>query len=83
MDGKGGDINEAARSIRTLAEHLDQAHRRDAPSTGITRLTTTGSRTLTTVDKAVKNFDVNPSRIIWGGGSPATDDANKPKVKAR
>lgn len=59
VDGKGGEINEAAKSVR--------------------RMTDTGTRTLTTIDKAVKNFDKNPSRIIWGGGSSMDDDSNKKK----
>ena len=29
-------------------------------------------RTLATIDIAVKNFDRNPQRIIFGGGQPAT-----------
>jgi len=59
-DGKSGEINEAARAIRTLAENLDKRT----------------ARTLSTVDKAVKNFDANPSRIIWGG-SPPSDEKKK------
>ncbi len=81
LDGKGGEINEAARSIRTLAENLDK--RTAEIAVGINRLTRTGTHTLTTVDKAVRNFDANPTRVIWGGGTPATDDAQKAKAKAR
>jgi hypothetical protein len=33
-------------------------------------LTNSGTRTLNTIDKAAKNFDENPSRIIWGGAPP-------------
>lgn len=80
-DGKGGDINEAARSIKALAEHLDQ--RTAEITNGIARLTSTGTRTLNTFDKAVKNFDANPSRVIWGGSATTTDDANKARAKAR
>ena len=29
-------------------------------------------RTLNTIDTAVKNFDRNPTRVIFGGGTPAT-----------
>jgi phospholipid/cholesterol/gamma-HCH transport system substrate-binding protein len=75
VDGKGGDINEAARSIRTLAEHLDE--RTAEIAVGISKLTTSGARTLNTIDKAAKNFDANPSRIIWGGGAAAADDKKK------
>jgi phospholipid/cholesterol/gamma-HCH transport system substrate-binding protein len=74
-DGKGGDINEAARSIRTLADNLDK--RTAEITVGITRLTNSGTRTLSTIDKAAKHFDANPSRIIFGG--PPPDDDKKKK----
>jgi len=77
IDGQSGEINEAARSIRTLADNLDK--RTAEITVGINRLTRTGTHTLTTIDRAAKNFDANPSRIIWGGGSPATEDAKKKK----
>jgi phospholipid/cholesterol/gamma-HCH transport system substrate-binding protein len=67
-DGKKGDINEAARSIKTLAENLDK--RTDELTAYIGRLAKTGTRTLSTIDKAAKNFDANPSRLIWGGPPP-------------
>ena len=76
-DGKGGEINEAARSIRTLADNLDK---RSAEITlGISRFTNTGSRALSTIDKAAKNFDANPSRILWGGSAPSADDKKPTK----
>jgi phospholipid/cholesterol/gamma-HCH transport system substrate-binding protein len=74
-DGKSGDINEAARSIRTLAENLDK--RTAEIAVGISKLTNTGTRTLTTIDRAAKNFDANPSRIIWGGAPPVDDKKKK------
>ncbi len=67
-DGQGGDINAAARSIKALADNLDK--RTEALTADIARLARTGSRTLTTIDRAAKNFDENPSRIIWGGSPP-------------
>jgi phospholipid/cholesterol/gamma-HCH transport system substrate-binding protein len=67
-DGKGGDINEAARSIKTLADNLDK--RTDELTKYIGGLARTGTRTLSTIDKAAKNFDANPSRLIWGGSPP-------------
>jgi phospholipid/cholesterol/gamma-HCH transport system substrate-binding protein len=67
-DGKSGEINEAARSIKTLADNLDR--RAEELTVEISRLTKTGTRTLSTIDKAAKNFDANPSRIIWGGAPP-------------
>lgn len=78
QDGQSGEINEAARSIRTLADNLDK--RTADIAEGISRLTNTGTRTLRTIDKAAKNFDANPSRIIWGG-DPPTDDAKKRRMK--
>ena len=67
-DGKSGEINEAARSIRQLAENLDK--RTETLTTYIGQLARTGTRTLSTIDKAAKNFDANPSRIIFGGPPP-------------
>ncbi len=67
-DGKSGDINEAARSIKALADNLDK--RAAELSVDIGRLAKTGTRTLSTIDKAATNFDANPSRIIWGGSPP-------------
>jgi phospholipid/cholesterol/gamma-HCH transport system substrate-binding protein len=74
-DGKGGDVNEAARSIKQLAENLDK--RTEALTVYIGQLARTGTRTLSTIDKAAKNFDANPSRIIFGG--PPPDDKSKKK----
>jgi len=77
-DGKGGQINEAAESIQSL---VDNVNKRTAEiTTGITKLTSTGSkqleslsadakRTLSNIDKAVTNLDKNPSRLLWGGAS--------------
>ncbi len=79
-DGKGGDINEAARSIRTLAENLDK--RTAELTVGILKLANSGTRTLSTIDKAAKNFDANPSRIIFGGPPPAANDT-APATKKR
>jgi phospholipid/cholesterol/gamma-HCH transport system substrate-binding protein len=61
-DGKG-DVPEAVRAIKATAENLDKR---------IDSLAADGRRTLNTIDRAVKNFDENPSRIIFGGGKPAT-----------
>lgn len=73
-DGKGGDISEAARSIKTLAENLDK--RTAELTVGILKLANSGTRTLSTIDKAAKNFDANPSRIIFGGPPPAANTTN-------
>jgi phospholipid/cholesterol/gamma-HCH transport system substrate-binding protein len=83
-DGKG-DIQEAARSVRQLADNLDQ--RMDDISAGINKFTAVGAkelesvgfsarRTMGEIDKAVKNFDANPSRILWGGGGSSSTSSN-------
>lgn len=77
-DGKGGEVAEMTRSIRTLAENLDK--RTGELTSGINRLARTGTKTLTTIDKAAKNFDANPSRILWGGAPP--DEQEKDKANA-
>lgn len=61
-EGKG-EVPNAVRAIRATAENLDKK---------IDGLAADGRRTLNTIDRAVKNFDENPSRIIFGGGKPAT-----------
>jgi phospholipid/cholesterol/gamma-HCH transport system substrate-binding protein len=75
-DGQGGEINQAAKSIRTLAEHLDE--RTATITTSVNRLSTSGTRelqslsadarqTLSGIDRAVRNLDRNPSRLLFGG----------------
>jgi phospholipid/cholesterol/gamma-HCH transport system substrate-binding protein len=75
-DGKSGEINEAARSIRTLSDNLDK--RTASITAGVDRLTGNGNRqinslasdahrTLAEIERAVKNLDRNPSRLIFGG----------------
>jgi phospholipid/cholesterol/gamma-HCH transport system substrate-binding protein len=74
-DGKG-DIQEAARSIKQLSDNLDK--RTSEIGAGITRFSAAGTReleafagearrTLGEIDRAVKNLDRNPSRLIFGG----------------
>jgi phospholipid/cholesterol/gamma-HCH transport system substrate-binding protein len=74
-EGKG-DIQEAARAIRQLAESLDK--RAVEISASINRFSSTGAReleafaadgrrTLSDIDRAVKNLDRNPSRLLFGG----------------
>jgi phospholipid/cholesterol/gamma-HCH transport system substrate-binding protein len=85
---KPGDIAQAARAIKTAAENLDA--RTAEIATGLVRFSTTGlrewerlatdgRRTLAEVDKMVKNIDKNPSRLIFGGSSASTEEANKPR----
>lgn len=63
-DGKG-EIPEAARAIKSAAENLDKR---------IDGLATDAKRTLSTVDKTIRNIDKNPTRLIFGGGTPAFPD---------
>lgn len=63
-----GDVPEAVRAFKTLAENLDKR---------LEGLIVDGRRTLNTVDRAVRNFDENPSRIIFGGGRPATQQPRR------
>jgi phospholipid/cholesterol/gamma-HCH transport system substrate-binding protein len=66
-DSKPGEIAETLRSYKTLAEDVDKKTLKNFDA-----LMADGRRTLATIDTAVKNFDRNPQRIIFGGGSPAT-----------
>jgi phospholipid/cholesterol/gamma-HCH transport system substrate-binding protein len=79
-DGKGGEINEAARSLKQLSDNLDK--RTAEITTGVNSLTRTGTRqldsvatdakrTLQSIDRAVRNLDRNPSRLIFGGSGSA------------
>jgi phospholipid/cholesterol/gamma-HCH transport system substrate-binding protein len=69
-DGKPGQISETLKSFRTLADDVDQKTLKHLDG-----LITDGRRALSTFDTAVRNFDRNPSRVIFGGSStpaPAT-----------
>ena len=60
-DGKG-EIPEAARAIRSAVENLDKK---------VDGLVSDGRRTFNVIEKTVRNFDENPTRLIFGGGRPA------------
>jgi phospholipid/cholesterol/gamma-HCH transport system substrate-binding protein len=66
-EDKPGEISETLKSYRALAEDLDKKTLKNFDA-----LLADGRRTLATIDTAVKNFDRNPQRIIFGGGQPAT-----------
>jgi phospholipid/cholesterol/gamma-HCH transport system substrate-binding protein len=77
-DGKSGQINEAARSIRGLADKLDK--RTATVTEGLSDLAETGKKqldtlstqarqTLGTLDRTIKNIDKDPSRLLWGGSA--------------
>lgn len=60
-DGKG-EIPEAARAIKSAVENLDKK---------VDGLVADGRRTFNVIEKTVRNFDANPTRLIFGGGRPA------------
>jgi phospholipid/cholesterol/gamma-HCH transport system substrate-binding protein len=79
QDSKGmlAEISEAAKSVRKLAENLDK--RVAEVTAGLSRFTgpglrewealaAEGRRTLSQLDRAVRNFDRNPQRVIFGNG---------------
>src|SRR5215470_11493883 len=61
---EGGELFLTVKSIRELAEDFDK--RSGA-------LMTDGRRTLGDISRAVNNFDRNPSRVIFGGGSSSNN----------
>jgi phospholipid/cholesterol/gamma-HCH transport system substrate-binding protein len=81
-DGKG-QINDTVRTLKTLAENLDK--RTAEITAGVTRFTGSGlrewealavdgRRTLSDLDRAIKNIDRNPQRVIFGGGGNAVPE---------
>jgi phospholipid/cholesterol/gamma-HCH transport system substrate-binding protein len=75
-DGKSGEINEAARSVRTLADNLDK--RSEEVFVGINRFTASATKqfdtigasarsTLSQIEKAAKSIGDNPSSLLFGG----------------
>src|SRR5215469_10091776 len=84
-NGGPGDIAQAARAIKTAAENLDA--RTGEMATGLSRFSNSGlrqweqlaidgRRTLAEVEKAVKNIDNNPSRLLFGGAPAAAPAAD-------
>lgn len=84
-DGYGGEINEAAKSIRKLSENLDK--RTATIEAGVNRMTGTGARqlesvasdahrTLAAIERAVNSLERNPSRLIFGGSGSSLPQYN-------
>src|SRR5882724_686508 len=73
---EGGELYQAVKSIRELAEDFDK--RSGA-------LMTDGRRTLADIDRAVNNLDKNPTRLIFGAGNaaPAAATVSVPAEKKR
>jgi phospholipid/cholesterol/gamma-HCH transport system substrate-binding protein len=74
-DGSSGQIGQAADSIRRLAEDLDK--RTEEISTGLAQFSNSGlkqfeafavdgRKTLSELNKAIKNIDQHPTRLIFG-----------------
>jgi phospholipid/cholesterol/gamma-HCH transport system substrate-binding protein len=60
---EGGELHQAVKSIRELAEDFDK--RSGA-------LITDGRKTLSDISRAVNNFDRNPTRVIFGASSSSS-----------
>src|SRR6476620_131108 len=60
----GGELLLTVKSIRELAEDFDKRSG---------TLMSDGRRTLGDISRAVNNFDRNPSRVIFGGGSSSNN----------
>ena len=67
-EGKG-DVPDAVRAIKNTAENLDKK---------IDGLVGDGRRTLGVIERAVRNLDENPSRLIFGGGKPGNPPPAQP-----
>jgi phospholipid/cholesterol/gamma-HCH transport system substrate-binding protein len=66
---EGGELFQAVKSIRELAEDFDK--RSGA-------LMVDGRRTLADIDRAVNNLDKNPTRLLFGAGNAAPAAAPAP-----
>jgi phospholipid/cholesterol/gamma-HCH transport system substrate-binding protein len=70
----GGELFQAVKSIRELADDFDK--RSGA-------LMADGRRTLGDISRAVNNLDKNPTRLLFGAGSGATPAAPAPAAPER
>ena len=62
-DKNPGEISDTLKSFKTLADDVDKKTLKHLDG-----LIADGRRALATFDRAVTNFDRNPSRVIFGGG---------------
>jgi len=72
-----GSIADTLASYKTLAEDLDKKTLKHFDV-----LIGDARRTLATIDTAVKNFDRNPQRVIFGAGSSSSTPAPAPAAPA-
>jgi phospholipid/cholesterol/gamma-HCH transport system substrate-binding protein len=70
---EGGELFQAVKSIRELAEDFDK--RSGA-------LMTDGRRTLGDISRAVNNIDRNPTRLLFGAGNSSSSNASAPAPAA-
>jgi phospholipid/cholesterol/gamma-HCH transport system substrate-binding protein len=81
-DGNSGEIVETVKTIRELATNLDK--RTATITDGVNKLTATGTRqidsigrefrqTLNTIERAARNIDQNPSRLLFGGSGGSSN----------
>src|SRR5215216_2383051 len=69
----GGELSAMVKSIKDLADDFDKR---------ASALMSDGRRTLGDISRAVNNFDRNPSRVIFGGGSSSAAPEPPPKPTA-
>ena len=69
---EGGELFQAVKSIRELAEDFDK--RSGA-------LMTDGRRTLADISRAVNNLDRNPTRLLFGAGNSSAPAAEPPPAR--
>lgn len=83
-EGAFGEVREAAKAIRVLAENLDKRTADIASQFGklsgsgrreVEALSTDGRRTLNDLSRAVRSLERNPSQVIFGG-SPTLPEYN-------
>jgi len=78
LKGPLGEVGDAARSVRQLADDLDTRSKDIAA--GLARFSTTGlreyealaidgRRTINDLDRAIRNFDRNPNEVLFGAKS--------------
>ena len=87
---KPGEFAEAARSIRSAADNLDKrtadisAGLERFSSVGLKeweRLAVDGRRTMSTLERAIRNIDNNPSRLLFGGAPPEASATSGPRAR--
>ena len=87
---KPGEFADAARSIKSAADNLDK--RTADISNGLERfssvglrewerLAVDGRRTMSTLEKTIKNIDNNPSRLLFGGAPPEANATPGPRAR--